>query len=87
MKLTVDRNELLKALVNSSKVARGSDQVLNNLKLDLFEDKLEITGSNGELTIKTIVPRYKNDKALFRDAGQLLIINSYALLTVNKSDT
>lgn len=75
MKLTIDRNELLKALLNSSKVARGTDQVLNNLKLDLFEDKLEVTGSNGELTIKTIVPRYKNDRALFRDVlpGSILL--------------
>lgn len=75
MKVTIDRNELLKGLLNSSKVAKGADQVLNNLKIDLYEEKIEITGSNGELTIKTIIPRYKNDKALFRDVlpGSILL--------------
>ncbi len=77
MKFTINKDEFLKALLNSSKIiqSKNTDAILNMLKLEIFDDRLEITGSNGEITIKSIIPRYKDDKTLIRDIqiGGILI--------------
>lgn len=77
MKFTIIREEFLKGLLNTSKIilSKNSDPILNNVKLDLFEDRLEITATNGEMSIKSIVLKYKDDKTLIRDLtpGSILV--------------
>ena len=90
MKFTIIREEFLKALLNTSKIILGknSDPILNNVKIDLFEDHLEIIGSNGEISIKSIVYKYKNDKTLIRDLtpGSILINAKMITEIVRKID-
>lgn len=77
MKFTIVREEFLKGLLNTFKIILGknSDPILNNVKLDLFEDRLEIVATNGEMSIKSIILKYKDDKTLIRDLvpGSILI--------------
>ncbi len=62
MRLTIKREELLKGLTTASKAvsSKSASPVLSNVKLDLTESGLFITGSNNETTIKTKVP-YANE--------------------------
>lgn len=85
MKFTINREEFLKAILTSGKVASPSpeDPILATLKLEVFEDRLEVIGSNGEISIKSIVPKFKDDKEVLRDikVGSILV-NSKILTDV-----
>lgn len=61
MRFTIKREEFDKALGIASRAVaiKNPVAVLQNLKLDLTEDGLSITGSNYDLTIRTTIP-YKN---------------------------
>lgn len=71
MRFTIDKNQLLKALNNASKAVapKNPDAMLNNLKLDLNERGLEITGSNSEITVCSTVPYAVDGKETIRNAG------------------
>ena len=63
MRFTIKREELLKGLMIASRAiaSKVAVAVLANLKLELNEKGLFITGSNYDLTIRTFVP-YKQDE-------------------------
>ena len=63
MRFTIRRDELLKGLNIASRAvaSKVAVPVLANLKFDLNEKGLFITGSNYDLTIKTFIP-YKQDE-------------------------
>ena len=62
MRFTIKREEFLKGLSTASRAIASNVAlaVLANLKIELDENGLFITGSNSDLTIKTLVP-YKSD--------------------------
>ena len=64
MRFVIKRDELLKALLIAGRAVNSKSSavpVLANLKLELDEKGLSITGSNYELTIKTSIPYTRND--------------------------
>lgn len=68
MKFIINRDEFLKGITNAGRVAIAKiDPILQYLKLDLFENRLEIIGSNGTLAISTKIPAIKNDKEIIRE--------------------
>lgn len=69
MKLTIARDEFLKGLSIASRAVanKSAIPVLNNLKLDLNETGLFITGSNNDLTIQTMVSYNRDGKEIIRN--------------------
>ena len=62
MRFTIKREEFVKGLSIASKAvaSKVTVAVLANIKLDLNENGLFLTGSNFDLTIRTKIP-YKDD--------------------------
>ena len=77
MRFTIKREEFLKGLNTAARAVsnRVSNPVLENLKLDLDERGLFITGSNSDITIKTQVPYQLGDVEIIRNykEGSILI--------------
>ena len=69
MRFTIKREELLKGLSIASRAVANKTPVvvLANLKLDLTEEGLTITGSNYDLTIKTLIPHKIGDNEIIRN--------------------
>lgn len=69
MKFTIDREEFLKGLSIASRAvaSKSAIPVLNNLKIDLDETGLYLTGSNNDLTIKTMIPYSEEGKQIIRN--------------------
>ena len=73
MRFVIKRDELLKALLIAGRAVNSKSSavpVLANLKLELDERGLSITGSNYELTIKTTIPYTRNDQEIIRNAKE-----------------
>ena len=73
MRFVIKRDELLKALLIAGRAVNSKSSavpVLANLKLELDERGLSITGSNYELTIKTTIPYTRNDDEIIRNAKE-----------------
>lgn len=73
MRFVIKRDELLKALLIAGRAVNSKSSavpVLANLKLELDEKGLSITGSNYELTIKTTVPYARNEVEIIRNAKE-----------------
>lgn len=82
MKFTINREEFLKGIMNAGRVTQNKvDPILSNLKLDLFEDKLTITASNGTLTIVTSIPAVSNEKENIRNITEGSTLVSGKILT------
>ena len=77
MRFTINREEFLKGLNTSSRAINSKNPIsaLTNLKIELNENGLFITGSNRDLTIRTLVPYFSNDKEIIRNYqhGSLLV--------------
>ena len=77
MRFTINREEFLKGLLTSSRAINSKNPIaaLTNLKIELNENGLFITGSNRDLTIRTLVPYFSNDKEIIRNYqhGSLLV--------------
>lgn len=88
MKFTIDRNKFLKLLniVNISIVLKSPTPAYLNFKLDMLEDKLLVTGSNGELTITSSCPIEENDKVIIAnyETGSTLISAKFLLEIVRR---
>jgi len=71
MRLSIDKEQFLKALNTASKAiaSKSPDPLLANLKLDLNERGLEVTGTNREITIQCLVPYRIGEKEIIRSAG------------------
>ncbi len=69
MRFTIKKEELLKGLSTASKAiaSKSAVAVLNNFKLELNEDGLFITGSNYDLSIKTMIPYTKGENEIIRN--------------------
>ena len=73
MRFVIKRDEFLKSLLIAGRAVNSKSSavpVLANLKLELNEKGLFITGSNYELTICTSIPYTKNDVELIRNAKE-----------------
>lgn len=71
MRFTIEKDQLLKGLSCASHAvaAKAPIPLLTNVKLDLNEKGLEITGSNSEITIKNTVPYMIEGREVIRNAG------------------
>ncbi len=69
MRFTIKRDEFLKGLNIASRAVQNKTPVpvLTNLKLDLNEEGLFITGSNYDLTIKTLIPHNVENNEIIRN--------------------
>lgn len=83
MRFIIEREEFLKGLLNASRIiqAKSLDPILNYLKLELNDHQLEITGSNGDLSILTTIPYFSNEKQIIRDASEGAILVNSKLIT------
>ena len=83
MRLSIDKEQFLKALNTASKAiaAKSADPLLSNLKLDLNDKGLEVTGTNKEITIQCLVPYRIGDKEIIRSAGLGAALINAKLLT------
>ena len=73
MRFIIKRDEFLKSLLIAGRAVNSKNSavpVLANLKLDLDETGLAITGSNYELTIKTTIPYSINDREIIRNVQE-----------------
>ena len=73
MRFVIKRDEFLKALLIAGRAVNSKNSavpVLANLKLELDDHGLAITGSNYELTIKTTVPYSINDQEIIRNVQE-----------------
>lgn len=79
MRFTIKREELLKGLAVASRAvaSKVAVAVLANLKIELNENGLFITGSNYDLTIKTFIPYRCGEKEIIRNYKEgATLINS-----------
>ena len=83
MRFTIKREEFLKGLViaNRAVASKVSVAVLANLKLELTENGLFITGSNYDLTIKTQVPYKLNGLDVIRNYKEGATLINAKLIT------
>ncbi len=73
MRFVIKRDEFLKALLVAGRAVNSKSSavpVLANLKLELTDKGLSITGSNYELTIKTSIPYSRDDVELIRNVKE-----------------
>ncbi len=85
MRFTINKNELLKGLLIASR-AIGSKSVLPTLlgfKLEMGNNGLEITASNDDIAIWTLIPPTKEDKEIIRNYSfGTTLINAHLLTEV-----
>ncbi|MBR1847320.1 MAG: DNA polymerase III subunit beta [Bacilli bacterium] len=83
MRLSIDKEQFLKALnVTSKAIAnKSADPLLANLKLDLNDRGLEVTGTNKEITIQCLVPYRIGEREIIRSAGLGAALINAKLLT------
>ena len=69
MRFTINREEFLKGLTTAVRAINSKNPIaaLTNLKIELNENGLFITGSNRDLTIRTLVPYFLNEKEIIRN--------------------
>lgn len=76
MKFTINREIFLKALINTCRLQQNiKDPILSSIKLELDEEKLLLTASNGIISILYTIPKYIDDKVIIRniESGSILI--------------
>ena len=80
MRFVIKRDEFLKGLLIAGRAVNSKNSavpVLANLKLELDEKGLSITGSNYELTIRTTIPYADGEKEIIRNAQEgTTLVNS-----------
>ena len=83
MRFTIRREEFLKGLViaNRAVASKVAVAVLANLKIELTENGLFITGSNYDLTIKTQVPYKYNGMEIIRNYKEGATLINAKLIT------
>ena len=73
MRFVIKRDEFLKALLIAGRAVNSKNSavpVLSNVKLELDDKGLSITGSNYELTIKTTIPYTINEREVIRNVQE-----------------
>ena len=83
MRFTIDKEQFLKGLAMVSKAIPQKIElpILSNVKMDLTEKGLELTGSDNNMTIHTVVPYAVEDREIIRNyqQGAVLIGNKIFL--------
>ena len=82
MRLIIDRNQFLKALICADKAvpSKSAMPILSNFKIELNEKGLEVTGTNSDLTIKSTVPYMIDGKEIIREPGYgTTLVNAHLL--------
>ena len=71
MRLTVNKEQFLKAITAADHAiaSKTPNPIMSNLKLELNERGLEVTGSNADMTIRATVPYRLGDKEIIRSPG------------------
>lgn len=92
MRFIIKRDELLKAINIANRAVNSKSNavpVLANLKFELDEKGLSITGSNYELTIKTTIPYEKDEVEIIRNyqEGSTLVNSKIISDMARKIDT
>ena len=85
MRFTIKREELLKGLTVASRAvaSKVANAVLANLKIELDDRGLFITGSNYDITIKTFVPYEFEGKEIIRNYKEgATLINSKIIVEI-----
>ena len=85
MRFTIKREELLKGLMIASRAvaSKVAVPVLANLKVELNERGLFITGSNYDLTIRTFVPYKQDEVEIIRNYKEgATLINSKIIVEI-----
>ena len=69
MKFKINKNEFLKGLLQVGKIIpiKHTNPIFVNIKLELTTDSLILTGSNGDLSITTSIPFFRNNQEIIRD--------------------
>lgn len=87
MKFKINKNEFLKGLLQVGKIIpiKHTNPIFVNIKLELTTDNLILTGSNGDLSITTSIPFFRNNQEIIRDVqlGSILA-NSDILCNIVK---
>ncbi|OEF97312.1 DNA polymerase III subunit beta [Desulfuribacillus alkaliarsenatis] len=67
MKFSISREELIHATQHVAKAvaSKSTMPILENMKLDISSELLQITGTNLEIGIEYTIPRVKNDEQVF----------------------
>ena len=83
MRFTINREEFLKGLTVASRAVnpKTPTPALSNLKIELNENGLFITGSNFDLTIKTLVPYKVGEKEIIRNYKEGAILVNTKIIT------
>jgi DNA polymerase-3 subunit beta len=79
MKFTINKDEFTKGLLNVCKIINPKPVLptLQNVKLVLDNNGLQLTGSNGDISISQLIPLFRNDKEIIRDVRQgSILINA-----------
>ncbi len=87
MRLTINKKEFLKGLLIASRAiaSKSTLPTLLNFKLEMGENGLEITASNEDITIWTLVPTIKDDKEIVRNFSYgTTLINAHSLTEIVK---
>ena len=85
MRLQIDKEQFLKAVSSSDHAIASKTPIplMANLKLELNEKGLEVTGSNSEMTIRATVPYRVGEKEIIRAPGMgATLINAHLLTEV-----
>ncbi len=87
MKFKINKNEFLKGLLQVGKIIpiKHTNPIFVNIKLELTTDSLILTGSNGDLSITTSIPFFRNNQEIIREVqlGSILA-NSDILCNIVK---
>ena len=87
MKFKINKNEFLKGLLQVGKIIpiKHTNPIFVNIKLELTTDSLILTGSNGDLSITTSIPFFRNNQEIIRDVQLgLILANSDILCNIVK---
>ncbi|MDY2914161.1 MAG: DNA polymerase III subunit beta [Candidatus Enteromonas sp.] len=90
MRFTIKKDHFLKALNTAAKAApvKSAIPAFSNIKLDLNEKGLELTGSNGDLVINVTVPYMIGEQEIIRNAniGKTLVSAHYITETIRRME-
>lgn len=83
MKLTINREQLLYGLTTAARAINDKHPipVMRNVKLEVNEEGLALTGTNSELTIKHVIPYKIGDQAIIRNYREGTTLVSSRFLT------
>ncbi len=83
MKFKINKNEFLKALLQVGKIIpiKHTNPIFVNVKLELTTQNLILIGSNGDISITTTIPFFKDNKEIIRDINPGAILANSDILS------